>query len=163
MLLRRFAITSAVLLGAAVVSSPAFADTVNLSGSVADTSTVTSTATPGASALSLGGEGTAAADTVAQVADLALESNSSDGVTLTAAADGLLTNGTDSLAYQVLIVADGAAAPVATDFSADNDSKNVTDFTSGAAARDLYIEYDAPDLLDPGTYTSSITVTVTDN
>jgi len=163
MLLRRFAITSTVLLGAAVISSPAFADTVNLSGSVADTSTVTSTATAGASALSLGGEGTAAADTVAQVADLALESNSSDGVTLTATADGALSNGVDSVTYQVLIVADGATTPIAGDFTANNDSDNVTDFTSGAAARDLYIEYDAPALLDPGTYTSSITVTVTDN
>ncbi|MBE9076004.1 hypothetical protein IQ241_01615 [Romeria aff. gracilis LEGE 07310] len=162
MLLRRFAITAGALVGAIAFSAPAFADTVNLSGTVASTSSVTSTATAGATTLSLAGQGTAAADTVVKVADMALSSNNSQGVTLAAAAGGSLTNGTGSLAYQVLIVADGAATPVATDFTATSDSKSVTDFASGVAARDLYIEYDAPALLDPGTYTSTITVTVTD-
>lgn len=162
MVLRRFAISTTVFIGAAILSAPAFADTVNIGGEVQDTSAVTSTATANAGTLDLAGEGVAAPDTVVHVADLALTSNSSNGVTLSASADSSLTNGVDSLSYQVQIVADNATAPTAGSFTANSDTKTVSDFTNGAAARDLYIEYDAPALLDAGAYSSSITVTVTD-
>ena len=90
-------------------------------------------------------------------------SNNTGGVTLTATAAGTLGNGTDTLAYNVLIVTEGAT-PLATDFLADNDSDSVNDFdATGTSNRDLYIEYDAPSLLDPGNYSSTITVSVADN
>jgi len=159
----RFTLATTAFIAGSLITFPALADTVNLGGTVTSTSSVTSTATAGAGALSLAGEGTAASDVVTQVADIAMISNNSEGVTLTASGDTGLTNGTDTVAYQVLIVADGATAPVAADFSSSSDSKSVADFDgNGDSARDLYIEYDAPALLDPGNYTATITVTVTD-
>lgn len=157
---RRFAIASTLLIAGSVLAAPAMADTVNLGGSVADTSAVTSTATAGAGTLNLYGAGTAQNNVVVKVADMALITNNTTGVTLSATRDAGLTNGTSNLTYQVLIVGDGATAPADTAFSSNTDSKSVTDFTSGASARDLYIEYDAPALLDPGNYTSTITVSV---
>lgn len=162
---RNTLIASTLVVSGAALATPAMADTVNLNGSVASTSAVTSTRTSGAGladALNLRGAGTAQADVVVKVADMALISNNTGGVTLTAAGDAGLTNGTSVLPYKVLIVADAAAAPAATAFSAVSDSQAVTNFVSGAAARDLYIEYDAPALLDPGAYTGAITVSVVD-
>jgi len=159
----RLTLATTSVMVASLVAFPALADSVTLGGTVNSISSVTSTATAGASGLSLSGEGTATPDVVTKVADMALTSNNSEGVTLSASADGDLTNGTDSLAYQVLIVADEGAAPAATEFSANNTSEDVTDFDgNGESARDLYIEYDAPALLDPGNYAATITVTVTD-
>ena len=169
MFLRRFAIASTLIVGGAALAMPAMADVVNLEGVVDDASMVTSTPTSGpnlADDLNLYGEGTAQSDVVVKVADMALFTNSSDGVTLSASADGNLTNdkGTPTVvAYNVLIVADAAPTPAATAFTATSDSQTVNDFdANGDSARDLYIEYDAPALLDPGTYTSSITVTIAD-
>lgn len=160
---RRALVASTLVLAGSVLAAPAMADTVNLGGSVADTSAVTSTATAAAGALNLYGAGTAGPNTVVKVADMALITNNADGVTLTATATGNLVNVANNatpLAYQVLIVADAAAAPADTAFSSTTDAKAVTNFVSGAAARDLYIEYDAPALLDFGTYTGAITVSV---
>lgn len=167
MLLRRFAIASTLIVTGAVLASPAMADTVQLRGTVLSTSTVTSTATAGASALNLYGVGTATPDVVVHVADLALTSNSAQGVTLSASSTGLLRNpSNETLAYQVLIVANGASAPSAASFTAASVTDDVLvgtgGFVDGAASRDLYIEYDAPALLDPGAYAGSITVTVAD-
>jgi hypothetical protein len=97
---------------------------------------------------------------VVKVADMAIITNNTTGVTLTAAGGAGLTNGTSTLPYQVLIVADAAGTPADTAFSSATDAKSVTDFVAGASARDLYIEYDAPALLDPGVYTGAITVSV---
>ncbi|MBD1909196.1 MULTISPECIES: hypothetical protein [unclassified Leptolyngbya] len=169
MLVRRFAVASTLIAVGAVFATPAMADTINLSGSVASISTVTSTATSNASNLNLYGAGTAGTDTVVQVADLALTTNNKQGITVTATANGPLTSGVngDSMPYQVLIVGDAAAQPTATSFTSTTASASVPvgvgGFVNGAADRDLYIEYDAPQLLDPGSYTSSITVTIADN
>ncbi|MBE9108178.1 hypothetical protein IQ273_01925 [Nodosilinea sp. LEGE 07298] len=157
---RNTLIASTLVVAGAALATPAKADPVNLGGTVADTSAVTSTATAAASTLNLYGAGTAQTNVVVKVADMALITNNTTGVTLTATGDAGLTNGTSTLPYQVLIVADAAAAPADTAFSSTIDSKSVTDFSAGAAARDLYIEYDAPALLDPGAYTGVITVSV---
>ena len=156
---RTFVASSLVVAGS-MLAAPAMADTVNLGGSVADTSAVTSSPTAEAAALSLYGVGTAQTNVVVKVADLALITNNTTGVTLTAAGDAGLTNGTSTLPYQVLIVADAATAPADTAFASATDTDTVNDFVSGAAARDLYIEYDAPALLDSGAYTGAITVSV---
>ena len=162
-MLRRFAIAATVLTSVGLLCGPALADSVPLSGVVDDITTVVSTPTGAAGALNLYGENTANPDTVVKVADLAITSNSSNGVSLTATAAGDLTHGANSLAYQVLIVGDGDAAPTAVSFSDTTDTEANVTIVAGAAARDLYIEYDAPAYLDAGTYTSSITVSVTDN
>jgi len=168
MFLRRFAIASTVLLVGAVLTAPAMADQVNIDGDVASSSSVVSTPTSGvglADDLDLGGEGTATADVVVKVADMALTTNNTEGVTLTATAAGDLDisgGGSTPLTYNVKIVGDEAAQPLAADFTGTSDSVTVNDFVSGASARDLYIEYDAPALLDPGNYISHITVTVLD-
>ncbi len=166
---RNTLIASTLFVAGSVLANPAMADQVILDGTVTSTSTVTSTRTTGAglaSALNLYGQGTAGTGTVVKAADLALITNNTAGVTLTATRDSGLTNGTDTLTYKLLIMADAATAPVAADFSgangANNDTDAVTDFSSGAAARDLYIQYDAPALLDPGNYASTITVSVAD-
>ncbi len=160
---RNTLIASTLVVAGSVLASPAMADTVNLGGSVANTTAVTSTATGGAGTLSLYGVGTAQNNVVVKVADLALTTNNTTGVTVTATPDAGLTNGTSTLAYQVLIVGDAASAPADTAFAAGADTDNVNDFSGGASARDLYIEYDAPALLDPGAYTGVITVSVTAN
>jgi hypothetical protein len=160
---RNTLIASTLVIAGSVLATPAMADTVTLGGSVASTSVVSSAATIAASALNLYGAGTAQTNVVVKVADMALITNNTAGVTLTAAGDAGLTNGTSTQVYQVLIVADAAAPPAATDFTSATDAKSVTDFSvGGAAARDLYIEYDAPALLDPGTYAAVITVSVAD-
>ena len=165
-MLSRFVISAAVLMGTALLSNPAFADTtdtVNLNGTVNSINSVDATDTTEAGTLNLYGEGTAGNDEIVKVADLVVMSNNTGGVTLTATAAGTLGNGTDTLAYNVLIVTEGAT-PLATDFLADNDSDSVNDFdATGTSNRDLYIEYDAPSLLDPGNYSSTITVSVADN
>lgn len=162
----RFVISATVLMGTALLSAPALAgttDSVTLGGSVSSINSVTANDTTEAGTLTLYGEGTAGDNEVVKVADLVVMSNNTGGVTVTATAAGDLGNGTDTLHYNVLVVAEGAT-PLHTDFSADNDTESVNDFDgTGTSNRDLYIEYDAPSLLDPGTYSSSITVSVADN
>lgn len=165
MTMRRFALITGLAAGTLVMGgTAAFADTINLGGTVANYSTISSTATTGASNLNLHGVGTATADVVVKVADIALTSNNTEGVELKATANTPLTGGVngDTLTYQVKLVDDNATEPLATAFSAITDTVNVdnTDFTSNAAAQDLYIEYDGPEYLDPDTYSSTITMTV---
>ncbi len=165
MTMRRFALITGLAAGTLVFgSTAAFADTINLSGSVANYSTISSIATAGAGSLDLHGVGTATADVVVKVADIALTSNNTEGVVLKATADTPLTGGVngDTLTYQVKLMDNDATAPLAAAFSATSDTVNVdnTDFSSNAAAQDLYIEYDGPEYLDPDTYSSTITMTV---
>ncbi|NEQ55555.1 MAG: hypothetical protein F6K11_36480 [Leptolyngbya sp. SIO3F4] len=165
MTMRRLALlTSFTSVTLALGSTTAFADTINLGGTVSDYSTISSTATAGASSLNLYGEGSATADVVVKVADVALTSNNTEGVVLQAAADSPLTGGSNgvTLVYNVKLVDDNATAPLAGAFSATSDTVNVdnTDFSSNAAAQDLYIEYDGPEYLDPDNYSSTITMTV---
>ena len=165
-MLNRFVISATVLMGTTLLGSPAFADTTDsviLGGSVDSINSITANDTTEAGSLTLYGEGTAGDNEVVKVADLVVVSNNTGGVTVTATADSTLGNGTDTLAYNVLIVAEDAT-PSHTDFSANNDTESVSDFDgTGTSNRDLYIEYDAPSLLDPGTYSSSITVSIADN
>ena len=165
MTMRRFALITGLVVGAVVsADAAALADTINLGGTVANYSTISSSATPGAGNLDLYGEGTATADVVVKVADITLTSNNTEGVELKAEADSALTGDTNgvTLTYQVKLVDDNVAAPSAGAFSAISDTVNVdnTDFSSNEANQDLYIEYDGPEYLDPDTYSSTITMTV---
>ncbi len=162
MTMRRFAlITGLAASTLAFGGTAAFADTVNISGSVANYSNISSTATAGASSLNLAGVGTASTDVVVQVADIVITSNNAEGVSLQASADSALTGGTngDSITYNVKL-SDEGVTPSAGAITATSDTVNVSSFSSNTADQDLYIKYDGPQYLDPGTYSSSITMTV---
>jgi hypothetical protein len=151
------------LLGALALASMAVADTVGLSGTVSSTASVTSVATAGATTLNMGGVGTAIGQQIVKVADVALTTNNTAGLTLTVTS-GNLTNGTDDVAYKVTTVADAASAPLSAAFTiASGTDYTVATSAQGAAAKDLYIAYTPAAVLDPGTYTATITLSVADN
>ncbi len=161
MTMRRFALIAGLVAGTLMFgSTAAFADTVTLSGTVNAHTTMSVTRTTGAGnadQLNLYGEGTSNDNNVIKVADIALTANNSQGIELTASSDGTLTS-------QLLLVDEGVI-PAHGDFSSASSVVNVdnTDFNSNAAAQDLYIEYDAPAYVDPGTYSDDITVTISNN
>lgn len=171
MYLRRFALASSVLLAGTLAAAPAFAqaspvpqsDTFDVSGEVLEVSTVEATATAGATALTLGGGGTAQTDVIVQVADVVVSTNRDAGVSMTAARseDGLTQAGTtDKIAYDLHIVADAAAAPGAGAFASGDTSSAVLP-DKGETEWDVYIRYNTPAFLNPGTYSDTVTVTIT--
>lgn len=170
MYLRRFALASSVLLAGTLAAAPAFAqtavpqnDTFDVSGEVLEVSTVEAEATAGATALTLGGGGTAQTDVIVQVADVVVSTNRDAGVSMTAArsADGLTQAGTtDTIAYDLHIVADAAAAPGAGAFASGDTSSAVLP-DKGETEWDVYIRYNTPAFLNPGTYSDTVTVTIT--
>lgn len=151
------------VLGALAVSSVALAantDTVALSGSVGTAASVTAVDTTEAAALNLGGMGTAIGEQIVKVADVALSTNNTTGLTLTITW-GSLTNGTVSIPFTATTVADAAAAPTAsTGFGTTGMTYSNAALTD---ARDLYIAYTPGANQDPGTYTATMTLTVADN
>lgn len=153
-----------LLLGTLLVAAAASADTVGLSGIVASTASVTSTPTAAATALNMGGVGTAIGEQIVKVADLALTTNNTTGLTLTIDS-GNLTNGTGNVAFKVQTVAAAAGAPLTAAFTVASGTPNsgYVSSASGADTRDLYIAYTPAAVLDPGTYTATITLTVADN
>lgn len=164
MTMRRFALITGLVAGTlAFGSTAAFADTVNLAGSIASTNTLNTTTLPAASTLNLYGVGTDQAAQVVQVASVALTTNNDEGIQLSAdGGTGKLTNPeSGELAFTVLLV-DTTVTPVAGDFSSASQTVNVepSDFTNNAATQHLYISYDPPAYLDPGAYSASITVTL---
>lgn len=165
-LTRRVLIATGVLIGAGAAISPAaLADTVNLSGTVASTASVTSTATAQATALNLGGGGTAVGEQIVQVADVALTTNNSTGLTATITS-GNLSNGTatDDIAFKVQTVADGGTAPASGAFTTASGTDLIyANSAAGDDPQDLYIAYTPAALQDPGTYTGSIILNVADN
>ncbi|NEO32059.1 MAG: hypothetical protein F6K36_16820 [Symploca sp. SIO3C6] len=172
-LVNRLLVASSLILGVTTFSSAALAqttDTVDIQGEVATTLAVTAAPEAAATALDLGGEGTATDDVIVKVAVLTVTSNNEDGVELTITS-GDMTNSTDVDAtdvvpYQVVTVTGGGAPPVTGDFITASGTDRVEDLNrdnvDGEEDRDLYIMYDAPVVLDPGTYDDTITVSVVD-
>jgi hypothetical protein len=168
---RNTLIASTLVIAGAALATPAHAgltDDVPLEGTVASTTAITATPTGAAGALNLGGEGAAANNVVVNVATLDILSNNTAGVRVTATAAGSLTSlaSTEALAYRVRIDAVGATPDGATDFAGISDTDDVLrgagGLVDGVASRELFIEYDAPSVLDAATYTSNITVVVAD-
>lgn len=153
-----------IILGSLLVSAGAFADTVEIGGTVASTVSITSTATAGATTLDLGGLGVTIGEKIVKVADLAMTTNNSTGLALSIDS-GNLVNGAATVAFKVQTVADEALAPATGDFSVASGTPNAgfTTGAAGAAARDLYIAYTPADVLDPGSYVATITLTISDN
>jgi len=164
--IRRALIASGLVLGATTAfSSAAFADTLTTSGTVSSSASVSTTATAAATTLNLGGTGTAIGEQIVKTGDVALSTNNSTGLTLTVTS-GSLSNGVtaENIAYKVQTVADGGTAPLSAAFTtASGTSLTYTNSIQGADERDLYIAYTPDTLQDPGTYSSTITLTVADN
>lgn len=166
-LIRRFLIASGLFLGAAAAFSPAaFADTVNIGGTVAPILSLTTTPEDTNNDLDLDGEGTAG-EHIVKVANLAVVTNNEQGLTFTVSSGSLAKSGGTSIPFQVTTVAEGGAA--ATDNFTVASGTNYTHSTgAGTVAantkdRDLYIKYTPAALQDPGIYAGSMSVTVADN
>ena len=121
---------------------------------------LTSTATSMASNLALDGRGSASTHII-KIADLALTTDKSTGLSLFVSAGNITKPGGSSIAYEVTTVADGAAPPADSDFSSGN--YTVSTSTSGTVDRDLYIKYTPAALQDPGNYSAALSLIVTDN
>lgn len=135
---------------------------VSMSGSVSSTLSITSTATAGATSLDLDGDGTSS-EHIVKVADLSMSTNNEQGFTLTFSGGNLTKTGGTSIAYSVVTVADAAAAPLTGDLGWATGSTTYATSAAGDAARDLYIKYTPATLQDPGTYSGSISLSVSDN
>lgn len=125
---------------------------------------VTAAATAGATDLTLDGEGTSQSRIV-KIADVTAGTDSTSGFTLTIGSGQLTcSSAATPIAFQVALVADGAAPPTASDFTVSSGSPYVwTTGSAGTAQRDLYIRYQAADLQDPGSYSASVSLSIIDN
>lgn len=132
-------------------------------GSAAAAPTVVATATSGAVALDLDGEGSAT-EHVVKVADLTLETLNQHGLSVSISSGGLTKSGGSSIPFQVTTVPSGAAPPGSGSFTVASGGTYVfeTD-VAGSTARDLYLRYTPAALQDPGTYGASVSLSVMDN
>lgn len=164
-ILRTLAVIGVSFGMAVVMPSKAFADTVNLSGTVSSTLTLSTTATADAGNLPLGGAA-AGNQQIVQVADLGINTNNEQGYTLTVTSGDLTKSGGTAISYQTTTTATGVSAVTGdftvasgTDYTFNTSAANA----SGTGDRDLWIQYTPAALQDPGSYTGTITVTVADN
>lgn len=168
--INRFSYTFAALVAASSVpllsSSLALAATtaaVPLSGTVAETLSVTAAVDPGASSLDLDGEGSAA-EHIFKVADISMDTNNEAGLTLTATSGALTKTGGTAIDYKVTSVIDTATAPISGAFTVPSGTSYTFETNAaGTSDEDLYISYTPEANQDPGVYTGSISLTVSDN
>ncbi len=148
-----------IVLASLLISSIAGAATVTLGGSVSSTLEITSVDTGGASALDL-----SSGQKIAQVADVSMNTNNDQGLTLTATSGDLTKAGGVSIAFQVTSVGDSVTAPLAGAFTvASGTSYTVATSAAGPSLKDVYIMYTPGSTQDPGAYVGNITLTVADN
>jgi hypothetical protein len=125
---------------------------------------ISTTITSSASRLPLDGEGRSSTHIV-KVSTLSLATDSNKGFTVTISSGSLAKVDTQSpIIYQVTTVASGASSPSSADFSVAS-GNNYTFLASqaGSQNRDLYILYSPANLQTPGTYSSNIVVSISDN
>lgn len=125
---------------------------------------ITATATTTASVLLLKGEGSAS-EHIIKVADLAISTDNSTGLSLTVSSGNVTkADGITPIAFQVTTVADGAPAPGSGEFIIPSGSNyTASTSTTGQTDKDLYIKYTPAALQDPGPYSAAISLIVTDN
>ena len=153
------AIVVSAMLPSAIVLA-ATTDAVTLGGTVSSTLSIEATDTVGASALDL----TTPSEQIVKVADIAMSTNNSAGLTLTASSGNMSNPDSQTIAFKVTTVDDAAAAPASGAF----DTPSGTDYTVGNGAagtldNDMYIAYTPAALQDPGLYSGTISLTVSDN
>lgn len=152
--------TVAALALGALVAHAATSSDITVSGTVASTLAVTSTATTHTATLGAG-------EKIEKVSDIGLTTNNTTGLTLTVAA-GTLKNTTDtkspsSVGFVVTTQDDGTVTlPASTSFPTGTYTFATT-AASDNLQRDLYIKYSSDSLIDPGTYSGTISLTVADN
>ena len=164
--IRRAIVASGLVIGAVAALSPAaFADTVNLSGSVASTLALTTSPTTGsnsAASLPLDNVG----PQIVKIADLAINTNNNTGYTLTVSSGNLTKTGGANIPFQVAVTEDNTAAATG-DFTVASGTGYTHATTAanaaGTAGKDLAIKFTPNALQDPGEYTASVSVTVADN
>ncbi|AFZ12414.1 hypothetical protein Cri9333_1522 [Crinalium epipsammum PCC 9333] len=163
--IRRAVIASGLVIGAAAAFSPAaFADTVNLSGTVTSTLALTTSPTAGpnsAANLPLN----SATEQIVRIADLAVSTNNNTGYTLTVSSGSLTKSGGADIPFQVVVTDDGTAA-ASGDFTVASGTAYTYSTASANAAgsngKDLSMKFTPDALQDPGNYTASVSVTVVD-
>jgi len=155
-------VLKSIVFAALAVSSVAVAattGTVTLGGTVAANLLIVSTPTGTASALDL-----TPGQKLVLVSVLTMSTNNEQGFRLTATSGNLTKAGGTSIAFKVTSVDATTTAPVAGDFTVASGTSYTVD--SGAQAgsddQDLYILYTPAALQDPGNYSGSIGLTVTD-
>jgi hypothetical protein len=147
------------LVAGSSVAVAATTGTVTLGGTVTSTLTVTSVATSAASTLDL-----TPGEKIVKVSDIAMSTNNEQGLTLSATSGNLTKTGGTTITFQVTSVPDGDAAPDTGDFAiATGSPYEVGTVVAGGDAVDLYIKYTPASLQDPGAYSGSIGLTVSDN
>lgn len=126
--------------------------------------TLNTSATTQASNLALDGTGSAS-EHILKVADLNVSTDNSNGYTLTISSGTLSTlEGETPVAFQVTTVTDAASVPGSAAFTTPSGTNYiVSTATAGQANQDLYIKYTPVALQDPGSYSNSISLIVTDN
>jgi hypothetical protein len=165
---RQFLAASLVIGSALSFISPAFAgttDTLTIKGTVTTTLSLAVAGTTGAgsaAALELGTTG----EKIVKIADLTMSTNNEQGLLLTvtsANSGSLVKAGGTSISFLLNAVNDAATAPATGDFSAGSGATYTTGSTAaGDANKDLYMKYTPATLQDPGEYTDTLTLTVTD-
>ncbi|MFM6207467.1 hypothetical protein [Planktothrix sp.] len=161
MSLRHFLVASSLILSPVAVigvQSTAFAesanDSINISGNVPASVTITSTAADAATSLPLSTAGT---QTV-KIADITVTTNFGGAIlTATSTNNGVLLNSNnpnDNLQYQLDIVGDGGQA---------GNFSNIGSFSRTVQGElDLYIQVNNPAVPKKGSYNDTITLTVSD-
>jgi hypothetical protein len=161
--LRRVLVASGLVIASSfAAASGAFALTtgdVNLSGTVNSTLAISSS-NPN-TAIDLAASQT---DTTVKAADLAFGTNNSAGLTVASSGTLTLSNGQATpVPFTVGIVAGSTGTPAA---YYPTNTANIFDTSAAAApttAHALYIKYSTAAFQDPGNYTATVTLTVSDN
>ena len=133
-----------------------------LSASALAAPSVSVQATSGVTALDLDGEGSASLHIV-KVARVSLFTDGLEGLTLAISPAGLgKADGSTPIEFQVVIVARDAAAPSAAALSTAATTLYTLALPTGSSERDLYIKYLPRVRQDPGTYSASVLLAVSD-
>lgn len=125
--------------------------------------TLTTTPTANAGQLDLDGEGNASTHVV-KVADIEISTDSGSGLTLTISSGDIDRVGGQPIPFQITTVTDNASSPSSGDFSTSSGNNYIYDTgAAGTENRDVYIRYTPLTFQDPGNYTGSINLSVSDN
>ena len=174
MSLRHFFIASSLILAPITTlgfGSAAFAGTdsdyIQLEGTVDSQITIVANPTQAAADLQMSPEYAGQdGSTTVHIADLDIASNNAAGIIITSSSGNLgkLTSGENEIAYTIAIVDNGAGTPTSTtSVSSLNQNVNGFDTETGIKSMDLYIKYSVGVMPKQGTYTDTITITVSDN
>ena len=156
-----------------VANSPAFADTtgtVNLSGTIPAALPITVSPAPASGSLTLTPSNAYTPIKIATISGLSTSSVNGLKVIVTSASNWRLVSGSNFIAFDGLGEALGADATSSTASMRspnyyDSNSLQLTRSSSAGNASDssIFVSYTIPPDQAPGTYTGSITFTVTDN